>query len=110
MNRRIISAVVFGLSLVVLVFPASPPLPRLYAQTVNVSSVRGGSWSDPTVWSTGRIPGRGEWVTVSAGHTVTYNVYSEVEVGRVLVRGTLAFARDRNTRLDAAHVITQPPA
>ncbi|MDR7417394.1 MAG: G8 domain-containing protein [Armatimonadota bacterium] len=80
-------------------------MPSLHAQTADVSSIRSGLWSDPNTWSTRRVPQRGERVTVAAGHTVTYNVYSDVEVGRLLIRGTLVFARDRNTRLDVGNVI-----
>jgi hypothetical protein len=71
----------------------------------DVSSVRSGPWSDPSVWSTSRVPRQGERVTVAAGHEVTYDAYSDAEIARLLIRGALKFSRARNTRLDVGNVI-----
>lgn len=90
------------------VFLVAPPLggvSSLHAQTGDVWSTRAGMWSDPNVWSTRRIPQRNERVIISPGHNVTYNIYSDVEIRRLLIRGGLIFARDRNTRLDVGNVI-----
>ncbi|MGQ0571685.1 MAG: G8 domain-containing protein, partial [Armatimonadota bacterium] len=51
------------------------------------------------------MPLRGEAVVIPAGQLVTYDVFSDVEIGRVTIQGTLAFARDRNTRLDVGNVM-----
>src|SRR4029453_10530993 len=39
-------------------------------------------------------------VMVASGHTVTYDVSSDVVIRAINVSGTLAFARDRNTLLN----------
>jgi hypothetical protein len=57
------------------------------------------------VWTANRLPGRGESALISAGHQITYDVQSDVEVGRLQIQGTLSFARDRSTRLDVGNVI-----
>jgi hypothetical protein len=38
------------------------------------TSVKSGYWNDPTVWDRNAVPADGDSVTVSAGHTVTFNV------------------------------------
>jgi hypothetical protein len=80
-------------------------MPQSFAQSVGVQSVRSGRWSEAATWSTGRVPGRGESVLIAAGHTVTYDVFSDVEIGRLQIQGTLTYARDRFTRLDVGNVI-----
>ncbi len=91
--------------LMILVFPNAPtPTVQLHAQTV-VTSTRSGRWSDPATWSSGRLPGQGEPVVIARGHSVAYDVHSDVEVGRLRIQGSLVFARDRYTRLDVGNVI-----
>jgi hypothetical protein len=70
-----------------------------------VTSLRTGTWSDATLWSSGHVPLRSETVVVAPGHQVTYDVFSDVEIGSVTIQGTLIFARDRFTRLDVGNVI-----
>src|SRR5262249_25803051 len=41
-----------------------------------VASARSGTWSDPTTWSTGVVPGAGDVVSVEPGTTVTYDAVS----------------------------------
>jgi len=111
---------VLVLLVLVLILPSSSLAPQLYAQTSGKGSTtpgqvvtttpgdvttRSGRWSEPTLWSKGRLPLRGESVVIALGHIVTYDVFSDVEIGRVLIQGTLAFARDRVTRLDTGNVI-----
>ena len=66
---------------------------------VTVSSVSSGNWSDPSVWSTGAVPGAGDSVRISQGTTVTYDVLSDVVLGGLIVKGTLRYSRTENTRL-----------
>lgn len=65
-----------------------------------VTSIKSGSWSDPTVWSDGHTPSTGDRVLVRQGHDVLYDVDSSDVIRVVKVAGTLRFATDRNTRLD----------
>ncbi|MFQ6026492.1 MAG: G8 domain-containing protein [Dehalococcoidia bacterium] len=65
-------------------------------------SVGSGSWSDPSVWSTGRVPARGAAVTINAGHSVIYDAHSEAALGDITVLGKLRFSRTTNTRLKTA--------
>jgi len=51
------------------------------------------------------VPGRGESVLIGPGHAVAYDIYSDVEVGRLQIQGSLIFARNRHTRLDVGNVI-----
>jgi hypothetical protein len=104
-KRQAVLCFVLCVAVLALVAPPQEWMPALQAQTIDVSSTRSGAWSDPNMWSTRRVPQRGERVAIAAGHTVAYDVYSDVEVGRLLIRGTLIFARNRNTRLDVGNVI-----
>ena len=62
-------------------------------------SAQGGPWSSPTTWEGGKVPGAGSRVQVRSGHAVIYDVASDEVVRSIHVAGTLAFARDRDTRL-----------
>jgi hypothetical protein len=93
---------------VLTVLPIVPPMTvPLYAQSITptISSVQSGSWSDPAIWTGRRVPGRGDAVLVAPGHTVTYDTYSDVEIRRLQIQGTLTFARQRATRLDVGNVV-----
>jgi len=93
-------ATVLALSLVV-----TPQAPEVSAQVPEISTVRSGRWSDRGVWSARRLPARGESVIVGAGHDVIYDIHSDVEIGRLMIQGSLRFARDRSTRLDIGNIV-----
>jgi hypothetical protein len=73
-----------------------------------VRSARSGAWSAAATWEGGKAPGAGARVQVRAGHTVTYDLKSDVALRSVHVAGTLTFARDRDTRLDVGLLKVQP--
>ncbi len=73
-----------------------------------IHSVKSGRWSQPATWDGGKVPGTGDKVQVQTGHTVTYDVKSEAVVRSIHVAGTLAFAGDRDTRLDVGLIKIQP--
>ncbi len=54
------------------------------------------------------MPGEGARVLVRAGDTVTYDVSSSTLIRSIHVAGTLAFARDRDTRLDVGLIKIEP--
>jgi PKD repeat protein len=66
-----------------------------------VVSVKSGNWSDPTVWSTGKLPGAGDVVDINAGTTVTYDVNSTVALNTIAINssGSLKFRTDVNTKV-----------
>jgi hypothetical protein len=63
----------------------------------NITSVKSGLWSDPTVWDSGTVPANGDSVTIASGHTVTFNVdqsgFSSGLAG-LTINGTLTFIAD----------------
>lgn len=69
-----------------------------------IRSVRSGPWSARNTWDQGRVPKGGDRVVVRAGHEIVYDVASDDVIGLVQVAGTLEFARDRVTRLEAGLV------
>ncbi len=71
---------------------AEPPLIR---------SARSGRWSEKQTWDLGRVPKAGDRVVIRAGHDVGYDVASEEVIRLVQIAGTLEFAGDRSTRLEA---------
>lgn len=99
------TVIVSCLALLILSLVIPPHVPQVRAQAAQLSSVRSGRWSDPGTWSVNRLPSRGDSVVVSSGHQITYDMHSDIEIGRLLIQGSLLFARDRSTRLDVGNVI-----
>src|SRR5215211_410527 len=74
-----------------------------------IRSAGSGAWSSPQTWEGGQVPPAGARVLVRAGHRVTYDVDGADRVLRsVHVAGTLAFAPDRDTRLDVGLLMVRP--
>jgi hypothetical protein len=73
-----------------------------------VRSARGGPWSAADTWEGGKVPAAGARVQIRAGHVVVYDLDSDRTVRSLHIAGTLAFAPDRNTRLDAGLIKIQP--
>ena len=76
-----------------------------HALAPTVSSVASGNWSSPSTWSAGMVPSTNAIVDIAAGHTVTYDVVSSIDIGEVQVHGTLSFSRTANTQLDAGSLL-----
>lgn len=70
-----------------------------FASTPSVRALRTGSWSDQTIWSTGRLPSGGDVVVIPTGTAVTYDVASDAALSVVGINGSLVFRTDRSTRL-----------
>lgn len=73
------------------------------------TSAQSGLWdaSDVDTWGQGAgvyPQTAGDVVTVSAGHTVTYNVSSATEMGAMTINGLLSFKTNTNTKLTFGHV------
>jgi hypothetical protein len=70
-------------------------------------SAQSGPWSAAATWDGGHVPGAGARVQVRAGHRVLYDVRSNAAIRTLHVAGTLAFAADRDTRLDVGLIKIQ---
>lgn len=71
------------------------------SSAADLRSNQSGPWSAKETWDAGRPPQKGDRIVIRAGHVVTYDVESREVFRLVQVAGTLDFARDRNTRLEA---------
>src|SRR5690349_7359386 len=78
------------------------------AETTVIRSASSGAWSAPATWEGGQVPTAGSKALVRAGHRVTYDVNSDRVLRSVHVAGTLAFAPDRDTRLDVGLLMVRP--
>ena len=89
---------------------ADPPDPRLLGagDAPTVESTRDGPWSDPRVWSGGKVPVLGSRVVIPPGLTVLYDSASTDALHSLDVRGTLVFSRNVNTNLDVGDIIVFP--
>ncbi len=72
---------------------AAPPAPV-------IQSARSGAWSVAATWKGGAVPGAGSRVLIREGHRVEYDLQSDRVIRTINVAGSLAFASDRNTRLE----------
>ena len=72
---------------------------------VTHAAVRDGDWSDPQTWSTGTLPGSTSRVLIPTGVDVTISAKLAGPVDTIRVDGTLRFATDRNTRLQADTIV-----
>src|SRR5262245_44323413 len=77
-----------------------PPAPQQDALPPIIRSAASGPWSAPATWEGGKVPGAGARVLIRTAHRVVYDVQSDKAVRAVNIAGTLAFAPDRDTRLD----------
>jgi hypothetical protein len=69
------------------------------------TSVTGGNWNDPATWGSASYPSSaGDTATISAGHTVVYNVSSTTELGQITINGILSFLKTATTKLTLGHV------
>lgn len=66
---------------------------------VAVNSVQSGPWSSPSTWSGGHVPEVGDTITVTAGHTVTYDVSNGPVLGEMQIKGTLTFDPAKSAKL-----------
>lgn len=72
-----------------------------------VRSASSGPWSDPNTWAQRRLPQAGDTVQIRGGHTVVYDLNSDLAIRMIHVAGTLTFARDRSTRLNVGLIKIQ---
>ncbi len=82
-------------------------IPRFAAQPTN-SSMRSGSWDDPSTWSAGRAPRSGDRIAIQADHAVLISSQSTARIDSLEISGTLAFSTTRNTRLLVANILVMP--
>jgi hypothetical protein len=73
-----------------------------------IQSARSGPWSAPSTWEGGHVPSPGSRVQIRSGHTVRYDLNADQAIRSIHLAGTLAFARDRDTRLDVGLLKIQP--
>ena len=76
--------------------------------TFTVQSVGNGKWSDPSTWSTKRLPRAGDYVQIRPGHRITYDVHSTEALRMLHVSGILTFSREKSTQLVAGLIKVQP--
>ncbi len=94
----LLAGTLFGSLLLLLASPASA-LPAF--------SAKSGPWSAPTTWEGGFVPRGGAQVLIRSGHRVVYDVESDDTIRGINVAGTLAFSRERNTRLNVGLIKIQ---
>jgi hypothetical protein len=82
-------------------------IPRFAADPTNMT-VRSGNWSDPRVWSSGRVPTNGDRVVIVEGHKLYYNSLSSVRLDAVEISGSLLFSVNSNTRMLVANLTVMP--
>ncbi|MCE5269553.1 MAG: hypothetical protein LLG00_16880, partial [Planctomycetaceae bacterium] len=85
----------------------SDVIPR-FAANPTATTLRSGNWSDPLIWSNGRVPTTGDRVVVAEGHSIYYGSLSSVRVDAIEINGTLRFDPNANTRMLVANLTVMP--
>jgi hypothetical protein len=72
-----------------------------------IYSVASGNWSNPAIWSLGRVPGAGDIVDIEPGTTVTYDLNSTVALNTLEIQptATLTFATGINTTVNVGNFL-----
>lgn len=78
------------------------------AEPALIRSAKSGPWSAAATWEGGKVPAAGSRVQVRTGHAVTYDVASDAVIRSIHVAGTLAFTREKDTRLSVGLIKVQP--
>jgi G8 domain len=75
----------------------------------DTQSAQSGDWSDPATWSTARVPGASDAVTIAAGDTVTYDLASSRVAGvTIAASATLVFDAQMDVALESsANVVVE---
>ncbi len=76
--------------------------------TFDARSEKSGAWSDAATWANRRAPKAGDRVQVRSTHTVVYDVASTDAIRMIHVAGTLAFSREKSTRLEVGLIKIEP--
>ncbi len=96
------------LLLVALAWSASSFSAQAEPVTFDARSAKSGAWSAAATWANGRSPKAGDRVQVRAGHTVVYDAVSTEAIRMIHVAGTLAFSREKSTRLEVGLIKIEP--
>ncbi|HLK57972.1 MAG TPA: G8 domain-containing protein [Chthonomonadaceae bacterium] len=72
------------------------------------TTVGSGDWSDPKIWSGGRVPGAEDRVVILAAHTVIIDRPEPAPVYTLGVQGTLRFLPTANTELRVDTLVVTP--
>lgn len=89
------------------IITAADTVPRFVTQPTAIS-VRSGDWSDPTVWSSGKVPGAGDQVSIADGNVITYSAISNAHVDAIEISGSLIFSTSVSTRLTVGTMTVMP--
>ncbi len=82
-------------------------IPRFAGQPT-ITTLRGGNWSDPSIWSLGRAPTDGDRVAIAEGTVVSYSQVSNARLDALEISGSLIFSTVADTRLTVANVTVMP--
>ena len=81
---------------------------RNFGKDYTIKSVKSGLWSDPSVWSTGSIPGNGDVVRISKNTIVTYDVSNDNKLNTVGINGILKFDVNKKTKIRVTNLMVYP--
>lgn len=89
------------------IFTETEIIPRFVAEPT-ITNVSSGDWSDPGVWSLGRVPTDGDRVAIAPNTVLTYSEVNDARLDGVEINGSLIFTPTVNTRLIAGNLTVMP--
>src|SRR3954468_11539651 len=91
--------------------PSGSGMPQgipFFCANAGVTSVATGAWSNPATWSTKKVPGANDKVSIAPGHTVTYDATADDKIDCIEIRGRLSFKPDATTHMKVVTIMVLP--
>src|SRR5262249_19076605 len=79
-----------------------------FVGTPTISTIKSGDWTDPSIWSLGRMPTNQDRVLITSGTQVNYGTVSSVHLDALEIDGSLIFATSKNTKVIAGSITLMP--
>lgn len=89
------------------VFTNSDVIPRFVAEPT-ISAVRSGLWSDPNMWSLGRVPTDEDRVAIGPDISVVFAEVSNARIDGLEISGSLSFWSQVDTRMIVGNLMVMP--
>jgi len=89
------------------IITATDTIPRFLGNPT-ITNIKSGGWSDPSVWSLGRVPTDNDRVLILTNTSIQYAASSNAHINTIEIDGSLLFSTSANTRLIVGTMTVMP--